>query len=110
MLTVVLSGLSVSLHCSSHCATLTFALGILVIALSIMQAQQLSSEVCGGYVKVDEYIPGQHMRVAYWRPMGATQFLSAFLLNQAKGVPLYCTTMHYPYKGIQIFHMKAYMN
>lgn len=62
---------------------------ILVIAPSISQAQQLSSEVCGGYVKVDEYVPGQHMRVAYWRPMGATQFLSAFLLNQAKGEHLH---------------------
>ena len=58
----------------------------LVIAPSISQAQELGSEVCGGYVKVDEYVPGQYMRVAYWRPMGATQFLSAFLLNQAKGV------------------------
>jgi len=41
--------------------------------------------VYGGYVKVDEYTPGQHMKIAYWRPMGATQFLSAFLLNQARG-------------------------
>lgn len=106
MLTVILSGLNVSLHCSSHCVTLTFALAILVIALSFLQAQQLSSEVCGGYVKVDEYVPGQHMRVAYWRPMGATQFLSAFLLNQARGVLLHCATTHCPYKGIQIFHIK----
>jgi len=43
--------------------------------------------VYGGYVKVDEYTPGQHMKIAYWRPMGATQFLSAFLLNQARAWP-----------------------
>ena len=66
----------------------------LIIAPSISQAQELGSEVCGGYVKVDEYVPGQYMRVAYWRPMGATQFLSAFLLNQAKGVHPCCSTMH----------------
>ena len=47
------------------------------------QASQLSSEVYGGYVKVEEYTHAHHLKVGYWRP-GTTQFMSAFLLEQSR--------------------------
>lgn len=47
------------------------------------QALRLSSEVYGGYVKVEEYSHGHHMKVVYWRP-GSDQLLSAFLLDTAE--------------------------
>ena len=33
-------------------------------------------------MKVEEYVPGQHMKLAYWWPVGSPQLLPAFLLNQ----------------------------
>lgn len=33
--------------------------------------------VCGIYMKVEEYVPGQHVRLAYWRSTGPT-----FLFNE----------------------------
>ena len=48
-----------------------------------MQALRLSSEVYGGYVKVEEYGHGHHMKVVYWRP-GSDQLLSAFLLDNSE--------------------------
>ena len=48
-----------------------------------MQALRLSSEVYGGYVKVEEYSHGHHMKVVYWRP-GSDQLLSAFLLDTSE--------------------------
>lgn len=49
----------------------------------IIQALRLSSEVYGGYVKVEEYNHGHHMKVVYWRP-GSDQLLSAFLLDTSE--------------------------
>lgn len=47
------------------------------------QACQLSSEVYGGYIKVEEYCHAHHLKIVYWRP-GSSQFMSAFLLDQAR--------------------------
>ena len=47
------------------------------------QAQQLCSDVYGGYMKVEEYLPGHHLKIVYWRP-GTSQFMSAFLLDQSR--------------------------
>ena len=49
------------------------------------QAERMSVSICGTYIKVDEYVAGQHMKVAYWRASGNSQSLSAFLLTDAKG-------------------------
>lgn len=45
------------------------------------QAHQLCSDVYSGYLKVDEYLPGHHLKIVYWRP-GSSQFMSAFLCEQ----------------------------
>ena len=47
------------------------------------QATQLGSEVYGGYIKVEEYYHAHHLKIMYWRP-GSSQFMSAFLLDQAR--------------------------
>ena len=54
---------------------------------TFVQALSLSSEVYGGYVKVEEYSHGHHMKVVYWRP-GSDQLLSAFLLDNSESESL----------------------
>lgn len=54
------------------------------------QANQLSTDVYGGYMKVEEYVYPHHLKIVYWRP-GTSQFMSAFLLDQSRSeeaVPL----------------------
>ena len=53
------------------------------------QAVQLCVDVCGDYVKVEEYSPGHHLKVMYWR-QGSTQYMSSFLLDQCKSPTLVC--------------------
>ena len=43
------------------------------------QCLQLESQVCGGFVQVEEYLPGEVLRISYWRPFGSSHSLSAFL-------------------------------
>ena len=50
------------------------------------QALRLCTEVYGGYAKVEDYVPGQYMKLAYWWPVGSTQLLPAFLLSQNIGM------------------------
>lgn len=47
------------------------------------QANQLSTDVYGGYMKVEEYVHAQRLKIVYWRP-GSSQFMSAFLLDQSR--------------------------
>ena len=47
------------------------------------QVNQLSSDIYGGYLKVEEYCHDHHLRIMYWRP-GTSQFMSAFLLDQSR--------------------------
>lgn len=47
------------------------------------QANQLSSNVYGTYMKVEEYAHAHHLKIVYWRP-GSSQFMSAFLLDQSR--------------------------
>ena len=67
---------------------------------AFIQALRLSSEVYGGYVKVEEYSHGHHMKVVYWRP-GSDQLLSAFLLDNSESESLmrrcgFLTYMYHP--------------
>ena len=55
-----------------------------------VQALRLSSEVYGGYVKVEEYSHGHHIKVVYWRP-GSDQLLSAFLLDNSESKSHNCS-------------------
>ena len=49
------------------------------------QAVQLSNDVYGGYIKVEEYSHAHHLKVIYWRP-GSSHFMSAYLLDQARSM------------------------
>lgn len=71
---------------STYCqnpSNLQFYMCVCVYTHFSIQALRLSSEVYGGYVKVEEYSHGHHMKVVYWRP-GSDQLLSAFLLDNSE--------------------------
>ena len=76
-----------------HRALHSFCLSLQLDCLN-SQAQQLCSDVYGGYMKVDEYLPGHHLKIVYWRP-GSSQFMSAFLLDQSRS-KLHNTSVHTP--------------
>ncbi len=66
------------------------------------QANQLSNEVYGGYVKVEEYTHAHHLKIVYWRP-GISQFMSAFLMEQARGGGFFCFVLSaYAYSGLPL--------
>ena len=56
------------------------------------QAQHLCMEVYGGYMKVEDYLPGHHLRIVYWRP-GTSQFMSAFLLDPSRSKSSLCSVV-----------------
>lgn len=47
------------------------------------QANQLSCNVYGEYMKVEEYTPAHHLKIMYWRP-GSSRLMSAFLLEKSR--------------------------
>jgi mediator of RNA polymerase II transcription subunit 14 len=46
----------------------TFCLSLLLDCLHT-QASQMVSVMCGGHVRVEEYLPGGQLRVGYWYPL-----------------------------------------
>ncbi len=60
----------------------TFCLSLCLDCL-YSQANQLSHDVYGSYMKVEEYMFGRHLKIVYWRP-GSSQFMSDFLLDKSR--------------------------
>ena len=44
--------------------------------------------VCGIYIKIEEYMPGKHLKVGYWRNIGSGDFMgpppSPFIQKEGK--------------------------